>query len=128
LLDFRQAKFFYSNYGHPSQYIYRVTESHVLALGSQTSLLGLPLREEAVYEHNIAFNKGDMILLFTDGVIETRNAEGEEYGEERLERFIAKNHALSVNDFNQHLMDELNAYKYRDFKDDISVLSMRIKR
>jgi sigma-B regulation protein RsbU (phosphoserine phosphatase) len=69
-----------------------------------------------------------MILLFTDGVIETRNAEGEEYGEERLERFIAKNHALSVNDFNQHLMDELNAYKYRDFKDDISVLSMRIKR
>ena len=43
LLDFKDKKFTYSNYAHPTQYFYKATNSNILYLGSQAALLGLPL-------------------------------------------------------------------------------------
>ncbi len=127
LLDFKQGKFLYSNHGHPTQYIYRISNSEIQLLPSQTSLLGLPVKEEEVYEHAIGFEKGDRILLFTDGVTETRNKEAQAYGEERLEEFIKDNYKLQVEAFNQKLLDELNMFKERQFNDDIFILNMYLK-
>jgi serine phosphatase RsbU (regulator of sigma subunit) len=128
MLEFKTGKFLYSNYGHPSQYIYRVTRSDIESLKSQTTLLGVPLKEDRMYQHSIEFEPGDMILLFTDGVIEVRNASGSEFGTENLEAFIRSRHALSVNDFNRELLDELTSFKIGDFRDDISILSIKIKK
>jgi sigma-B regulation protein RsbU (phosphoserine phosphatase) len=80
-----------------------------------------------VHQRGIDFSKGDKILLFTDGVIETKNGLGEEYGQERLEKFIKKNHDLDVDLLNQVLLDDLNAFKDGDFKDDIFILSLYLK-
>jgi len=127
LLDFKEKKFYYSNYGHPPQYIYRITESLVQPLEPQTTLLGLPVIDESIHQHEVSFGKGDTILLFTDGVIETVNSKGEDYGRDRLEGFMKANHSLMVNELNQKLIDDLNTYKKDDFKDDISVVSIKIK-
>jgi len=35
-------------------------------------------------ERTIAFGPGDVLCLYTDGIVESRKAEREEYGEERL--------------------------------------------
>lgn len=67
------------------------------------------------------------MLLFTDGVIEIKNKSGEFYGEERLERFISENYVLNVEQFNQQLLNELNAFKKRDFEDDIFILNIHAK-
>ncbi len=127
LLDFGKKEFSYSSYGHPPQYIYRVTKSEICPLDSLTSLLGLPTEDEKTYQHSIDFEKRDKILLFTDGVIETTNGKGEEFGTSRLEDFIKENRILPVNDFNRKLLNTLEAYKGGEFKDDISVLSIEIK-
>lgn len=128
MLDFRTGRLYYSSYGHPEQYIYRITSSAVEALGSLTMLLGVPSRDDRIYEHEMTFEPGDMIFLFTDGVIEAANAKGEEYGKDRVERFMSDHQRLSVNDFNQKLLEEIGEYKSGDFKDDISMLAIRIKK
>lgn len=127
MLDFKSMKLIYSNHGHPAQYIYHIKDSVVARLSSQTALLGLSGSEKEACEHSINFDKGDRILLFTDGVIETRNKRDEFYGEDRLERFVRENYNLEVEQFNQRLLDDLNGFKKSDFEDDIFILNIHAK-
>jgi len=127
LLDYASMRLTYSNYGHPAQYIYRVTDSDVQHLRSQASLLGLSATDSNIYQNEIIFDKGDQILLFTDGVIEATNKDNQQYGEGRLEDFIKQNHKLQPALFNQRLLDELNAFKDKNFTDDVFLLSIKTK-
>lgn len=127
LLDFRHRKFIYSNHGHPPQYMYRLTRSFVESLEAQTSLLGLPLNDKNIYQLETSFERGDRIFLFTDGVIETKNKNNDEYGKERVEDFIKRNHALDSTLMNNELVKELGQFKYGPFKDDIFILNFLIK-
>lgn len=127
LLDFNNNKFTYSNYAHPTQYYYKAMDSKIFYLGSQAALLGLELDNKDTYQRQIEFEKGNKIFMFTDGVIETRGWQDQEYGKERLERFIERNHLLGSEEFNHALLDELNAFKSEKFRDDIFILTVSIK-
>lgn len=127
LLDFSREKLAYSNHGHPAQYIYRITDSDVIPLKSHAALLGLPLDNEEIQQHEIGFKKGDKLLLFTDGVIETKSPAGEFYGEERLEDFIRRNRSLYAERFNKDLLQDLGDFRHGDFEDDIFMLSIHIR-
>lgn len=128
-LDFSSRKFVYSNHGHPTQYLYRVRDSKILGCSSQATLLGLPGKERAVRQHEMEFVPRDKIMLFTDGVIETMNAQREAYGEERLEDFIKSHIRLGVDAFNRELLGDLRAFKggKEEFRDDIFLLTIEIK-
>ena len=127
MLDFKKKRLLYSSYGHPTQYLYSEKEARLHKLSCQTSLLGLPSNDDDVYQDEIEIAAEDKVLLFTDGVIETVNAEDEEYGNKRVEKFIKKNHALEKDDFNKELIKEVNAFKEGKFKDDICIMSIGIK-
>lgn len=128
LVDFSQNKIFYSNYGHPPQYVYYVRKSEIVGLPSQTTLLGIESDEvEKIYEGEIPYEKDDLILLFTDGVIEIRNQAGEEYGTERFQTFLKSHASLAPEDFNRLLIDEISSFSHHHFRDDIFLLSIKIK-
>ncbi|MFH1552837.1 MAG: PP2C family protein-serine/threonine phosphatase [Candidatus Omnitrophota bacterium] len=127
LLDFKEMQLLYSNYGHPPQYVYRAKESDIQSLFAQTSLLGLPVDDGKVYQSEIDVDKGDRIFLFTDGVTETVDSKGEQYGTKRLEDFLETNHTLSPRAFNDKLLTELNSYKDGNFKDDVCIMGIEIK-
>lgn len=129
LLDYGSVpgKFTYSSYGHPPQYIYRTTKPGIEKISAQTSLLGLPIEDENIYQNEIAFNKEDQILLFTDGIIEAKDADGSGYGAKRLENFIEKNNGLQAEVFNQQLLDELNSFTGNELKDDVFILNIKTK-
>jgi hypothetical protein len=126
-LDFKKGTVTFSNHGHPPQYMYRLSEPNFSPLEPQASLMGIPLADDGVYQRSISFNRGDRILLFTDGVIETRGRDGFEFGKERLEDFIRKYHSLDVDYFNRQLYDELRAFRHDPFEDDIFIVNIRIK-
>ncbi len=127
MVDFRSKRFTYCNYGHPAQYLYRTGNSEIVHLNSQASLLGITVENGNVQQGRLSFDKGDRIFLFTDGVIETKNQQGQDYERKRLENFARKNHRLQVDLFNQKLLDELSAFKGKKFKDDIFLLTINVK-
>ncbi|MFH1995364.1 MAG: PP2C family protein-serine/threonine phosphatase [Candidatus Omnitrophota bacterium] len=127
LLDFTNGKLLYSNHGHPDQYMYRVSSSSIEKMSSLTGLIGLPFLDEGVYQHELRVGRGDRILLFTDGVTETRNARNEDFGDERLEEFIKKYHTLPAEVFSAQLKDELDAFRSGDITDDIFLLNIHVK-
>lgn len=80
--------------GHPAPMVVR----HGSVLSGVTQEPALPLGLGLVYEvdrlavSQLQLEPGDRVLLFTDGVIEARTPEGEEFGSERLgELFVREN-------------------------------------
>ena len=129
LLDFEEMKLVYANHGHPSQYLYRSRDSKVERLDPMNALLGIPLekKDEHGVEKKISFLKKDKLILFTDGVTETRNDKSEEFGAERFENFIQNHFDLPAGTFNQKLIEDLTLFTDKEFQDDIFVLAIDIK-
>lgn len=127
-LNFRTMQLAYSNYGHPSQYLYRAEPFTIRSLESQTTLLGMASADSfEQYQTHVPFERGDGLLLYTDGVIETESSGGEMYGDERLMQFL-RFQAPSRNgrSLDKLLLDELHGHKgITAFRDDIFILDVR---
>jgi sigma-B regulation protein RsbU (phosphoserine phosphatase) len=53
------------------------------------------LQDVPLSEHSIQIEPGDIVVLYTDGVTEALNVEGEEYGVGRLEQ-VVQTHAAGT--------------------------------
>ena len=86
VLDASNKTLAYTNAGHnPPLVLDKDGNSRFIERG------GLPLgmfRDTRYYEYYVSIEPGQVIVLYTDGVTEAENAEGEEYGRERLEQAV----------------------------------------
>jgi serine phosphatase RsbU (regulator of sigma subunit) len=73
----------YVNAGHNTQYLYRLG-GEVERLSSTGRPLGL-IAGGAYEERSLELQNGDWLCLFTDGLVEAENSEGDWFGEQRLE-------------------------------------------
>jgi len=68
------------------------------------------------------------LFLFTDGLTETFDANEEEYGTERLEKYLESQYGQPLEDIHGGLIQELNDFRSgRSFDDDLTFLSCRVK-
>ncbi len=85
-LDVRSGRLTWLSAGHPSPLVVR--EGSVLPEPPQLPALplglGMPTRGERAAPARIDLQPGDRVLFFTDGVVEARNPEGEQFGTDRL--------------------------------------------
>ena len=82
------GKFCYTNAGHPAAILVR-KDLTCEALSNTGVPIGI--FKEAEYEARETFiEPGETLVLFTDGLIEARNQDGEEYGRDRLRRLCVR--------------------------------------
>jgi phosphoserine phosphatase RsbU/P len=55
----------------------------------------------------VTLTAGDILVLYTDGVIEAENSQGEEFGMERLSTLIHRGHMLSSDELMNHILEIL---------------------
>ena len=73
----------------------------------------------------VCSKKGDRLFLYTDGITEAKNGEGEDFGEVRLARFIRENNSLKGNNFCLELMNAIEQYINKTaINDDIAFLNI----
>lgn len=81
IYDAHARTLFYTNAGHPAPFLFR--RDQVVRLHTGGTVLGL--FPSVQYEQGqVALHPGDLLLAFTDGLVEPENAFGEEFGEQRL--------------------------------------------
>jgi sigma-B regulation protein RsbU (phosphoserine phosphatase) len=78
-------------------------------------------------QHVVQLEKGDLLVLFTDGITEARNASGEEFGEERLARLIVKNGYLAAAALQAEILKAVSAFSGGEFQDDVTLLMMSVR-
>jgi serine phosphatase RsbU (regulator of sigma subunit)/putative methionine-R-sulfoxide reductase with GAF domain len=87
LLHPRSGSFTYANAGHNPPLWLNVRSGTVQRLLQHGMALGV-LQDVPLAEYSIQLEPGDVLALYTDGVVEALNIEGEEFGVERLEHVI----------------------------------------
>jgi len=86
-MDFRSGLIRYSIAGHPPPFLWRTSNSEIIRLTHAGTILG-PF-PDLVYENKeLHLAKGDRLVLYTDGIIETRSKGGELFGDHQLEALI----------------------------------------
>ena len=54
---------------------------------------------------------GDRFLLYTDGVVEVENSEGEFFGDTKLEDVVRKNQSLSPDELSVELLSQIDHWR-----------------
>jgi len=75
--------------GHPPLLHYRAATGTVAAVGSGAPPLGT-FADPRYVRNEVPIATGDLLVVYTDGVIEMHNDHEQDYGEERLTRAIAR--------------------------------------
>lgn len=90
---------------------------------------GIPIGilEESEYTSNtLNVKECPMICMFTDGVLEIKNKNKEEYGIVRLEEFLRKNYSNTQEDIIENIKNELKEFASTDsYDDDIMIVMLK---
>jgi sigma-B regulation protein RsbU (phosphoserine phosphatase) len=110
----------YSNCGHPPALLLR-GDNGLERLGATCTVVGLFEHWECVMEER-ELAPGDAILLYTDGVTEALNGEGEEFGEQRLLSAARQHSQLSLPESLSAIADQARKFSPHEQADDITLI------
>ncbi|HYG40388.1 MAG TPA: PP2C family protein-serine/threonine phosphatase [Cytophagales bacterium] len=75
---------------------------------------------------DFVYNSNDILLLYTDGIVEAKNAEREEYGYERLKAILEKTHDFPAEKINQAIIEDLyNFCGTKKLEDDYTLVIIK---
>lgn len=111
----------YAGAGHPPA-LHFCSDGRLEALESSGTALGM--FPDASYETRpFTMELADRLLMFTDGLIEARNAQGEMYGMERLIRVARRASECGAREWRQSLLNDLESFSdHRGVTDDVTLI------
>jgi serine phosphatase RsbU (regulator of sigma subunit) len=123
-IDTARASIKWVSAGHPDQYLVR--DGQCSRLAGRGRIIGV-LNDPNFSVETRSFEQGDRLILYTDGLLEQINAEGDEYGETRLTELLEKEvpgkNAQGINDA---IMSSQNSFRGDEEQvDDITIISIR---
>ena len=116
----------YANAGHNRPFLYRHRDGFCMELDAEGLILGVK-REVTFEEKSIQLQRGDLLLLYTDGITEARNASGDFFGTDRLCDVIGKVYNEQPEQVVETILGEVTAFTSSQIaEDDISMVVMKV--
>jgi serine phosphatase RsbU (regulator of sigma subunit)/predicted enzyme related to lactoylglutathione lyase len=116
----------YANCGHYSPLLLRRDDS-LEKLHSTGTVLGL-FREWDCSVEECALKTGDVLALYTDGITESFNEAGEEFGEQRLIDLLRENRERTAQAMLAAILDGVQQFSADKQQDDITLIVGKCKR
>ena len=110
ILDLHQGTLTYANAGHNPPILLRSIDGTTIELLQKT---GLPIgiEEETAWERTtVEINPGDVLVLYTDGIPEAQNDQGEFFKRDSLEAVIKENIDQPADGLEKSILDSLNSF------------------
>ena len=126
VIDFEKNEITYINAGHEKPYI--VSNNKVIKLEGESNVV-LGVEEDYKFKkESHKFNKGDYLLMFTDGLNESINKDEEEFGYQRIEETIKDTSNLALEEVINKLNGNLNSFTgNKEQFDDITMVLIKNK-
>lgn len=115
-----------SNAGHYPPLIY--SNGHATYFGGAGQALGLSENCPAPVAETARLAPGDVVVLYTDGLVEARNPPGEKFGKERLQRAMEESVALRASGIRDAILSRLFSFTDgQEQRDDITLAVVKIR-
>jgi phosphoserine phosphatase RsbU/P len=125
VLDAQNRVFTFTNAGHNPPLLFRAG-GQVERLEEGGPLVGV-IAEAAYVERPVWLGRGDLLLLYTDGVTESARESGEEFGEARLIELVKASAQLSASELCERIHQEVHRFAGGDMTpDDITLVAVRV--
>jgi len=125
ILNMKSGELEYSNAGHNPPYLIKNNDSIQKLESTGDTVLGC-FENRQFTSRKIQLNPNDDLILYTDGVTEAFNREGEEYGDERLGKLLASMQNLAASDIVTTIADDVNLFAQGvSQSDDITLFSLK---
>jgi sigma-B regulation protein RsbU (phosphoserine phosphatase) len=122
--DLPNRMLYYVNAGHNPPIL--ATEGKIHRLDKGCTILGAFKEIKDLEIGSIHIPSSAMILAFTDGLIDIKNAEGEFMDDHFDREFVLKHADLSAEAFNQQLLNKIEKFKgEQSYPDDFTVLTCK---
>ena len=116
----------YINAGHNAPFL--CAKGELLHLKEGTTVLGAFPELPFITEGKVEISPKSLLFAFTDGLTEVFNEEGEEFGDERIEKYAFSNQQEEVVKLNQNIFQLINDFRgTEEFRDDLTLLACRFK-
>jgi serine phosphatase RsbU (regulator of sigma subunit) len=84
--------------------------------------------DELLEERRIDLNAGDVVVLYTDGISEAMNVDGDLFGEARLSRIVEEHGHLDSAELRERILREIEAFVgAADQHDDMTMILVKIE-
>jgi len=108
-VDMEKKSMSYAGAGHPPLLLWRASTGKASEVLQNGLLLGL--FPEAIFSSvDVPVEPGDKLLLYTDGILETKSPSEQEFGVDLFKGFLESNHNLNSDAFADLLLDELSSW------------------
>lgn len=124
VLDLPSRVLHYVNAGHCPP-ILRHGDGSVTSLDATRPVLGFML-DSGFGSEQLALAPGDRLLLYTDGVTEAANGDGEEFGPERLQALLDGPKHEPLADRYEQIMNNVRKHAAGKFTDDATLLLIAV--
>jgi phosphoserine phosphatase RsbU/P len=128
IIDLNALSMEYSCAGHPGPIVVSENSSHQLCTGRGEKGPALGLMNQLTYPtHTLDLADVQRLLLFTDGVLEAENDEGEQFMDQRLLNVASDNPQKDIEDWLESIIETvLNFSDSHHFDDDVCMLGLHI--
>jgi phosphoserine phosphatase RsbU/P len=124
LYDDARQKLTYCNAGHNPPLFLSGNEVKRLKTGG--TVVGI-FADSKYEQETIQLGSGDLLIAYTDGIVECLNKNGEEFGESRLIQVIQENRELSAERIKELVVAKVLSWMYAEEKeDDMTLIVARI--
>lgn len=120
VVDSEQKRISYTNAGHNWPILARAN-GNCERLSTEDVVLGT-LRQWNYHQQEAELRSGDRLVLFTDGITESANAQGDEFGEEQLLGLVSQNVQLSADRMKDMILDAANTHSNGVLTDDATLI------
>lgn len=112
VLDIRDKTFTYVRAGH-NPMLYKKANKEISWPQPKGVAIGMAkgnVFENACEEVTVKLAEGDVLVLYTDGVTEAQNKEGEFYGEDRLEQLLREENTQSSKELRNLIANDVRSF------------------
>jgi len=124
-IDALRRSFRYVNCGHNPALLFRAKTRDVIPMNSSCFPVGM-FDSEACEVNRADLAAGDILVLYTDGITEAENSQGEEFGMERLSAVIRRDSSVSAEELMDSIFQSAEAFcQGVGFNDDATALVVK---
>ena len=128
VINLKEGTLCFSCAGHPSPIAVRLGKATQFAEsgGPPNPALGL-IPGAPYHSQKVSLDEIDRLLVYTDGLHEVEDSEGEQLGIERVMNLLASCHSESLDDCLDHVLDKARSFATKGvFDDDVCLLAMDV--